>query len=454
MADIQVPWGTGKLSVPIPSHWKLVQVAEPALRPAPEDWPERLAMALQKPVAGEPLSNMLAAAKDGKITLVVDPPVPQSPLGKIIEIVLREIRHAGIADEQLEIVFATGSHPPVSPDKVEACLGPAAEGIAWRTNPWSESHGYIHLGRIGKLDVQIDRGVVESDLRIVISSVSPHLRAGFSGGYKMFLPGCAHLSSIRVLRRQGVSRKWRQLVGADAGANPVRATTDAAGAMVDAYHGNSFSIQYLLDGENNPVSLAAGEPMPTYQMVSKQCAVACGIMPERPADVLIANAYPRDRDPWQCFKCISNTCRAARPDGVIICLAGCHAGLDEIKPMYWPLKPAWTRKLLRLLGPEATRSLTDRFIAPLAGDFQKFIRLTVGILQRNHLLMVSPTMAEKGMSFPGITMFYSVADALAAAEKILGRGPQRVAVYPAGGVSYPVMRNPKSVATATNGENS
>jgi hypothetical protein len=36
-------------------------------------------------------------------------------------------------------------------------------------------------------------------------------------------------------------------------------------------------------------------------------------------------------------------------------------------------------------------------------------------------------------------MFATVDEALAAAGQLLGGGPQTVAVYPAGGVSYPII---------------
>ena len=54
MGDLSVPWGHENLDFSLPAHWKVEQVASASLRPAPEDWADRLAVALSQPAAGEP----------------------------------------------------------------------------------------------------------------------------------------------------------------------------------------------------------------------------------------------------------------------------------------------------------------------------------------------------------------------------------------------------------------
>ena len=46
MTQLSVPWGRDNLSIELPSNWTLLQVAQPALRSAGKDWPERVAMVL------------------------------------------------------------------------------------------------------------------------------------------------------------------------------------------------------------------------------------------------------------------------------------------------------------------------------------------------------------------------------------------------------------------------
>ncbi|MFP3938416.1 MAG: lactate racemase domain-containing protein [Phycisphaerae bacterium] len=438
MSEVSVPWDNDKLQIDLPKHWHLAQTAAPRLRTAPEDWRDRLATVLSQPDTGPPLYRLLAQCKNGRVVIVVEDLTRTSPLPEILEVVMREIRHAQVPDDQVEIVFATGMHPPLTPAEAEEKLGHAARGIARRSNPWHEDDRYVSAGQAGKVNIRVDEGVASADLRILISSVSPHLQAGFGGGYKMLLPGCAALDTIRGLHRQGVGRRLRQLVGLSAEDNPMRSAIDAGGAMIDETQGRSFALQYLLDENDLPSCVAAGEVIPTQRMLAKQCAVDCGVLVQPRADVLVVNAYPRDFDLWQSFKCIANTLWALRPGGVMIVTTPCRAGLHGMEVPNWPVSPVWTRRAVRLLGADALGSLLMRLAPKLAGDAAFFIRLALRTLHRNPIIMVSPKLAHQHVRFPGIELFEDIDKAVDRADEILDRRPQQVVVFPAGGVTYPV----------------
>jgi len=438
MPQLSVPWGHEQLELDLPDHWQVEQVASRNLQVASEDWPEQLARALGQPAVGLPLGRLLAARPHGKVVIVVEDVTRHSPTPQILEVIMREIRHARIPDEQVEVVFACGMHPEMTPAKAREKLGPGMDSIRWRSNPWKDPSAYVRLGRVGRVPVLVDRGVAAADIRILVSSVSPHLQAGFGGGYKMFFPGCAGLETIRALHRLGIGRKVRQLVGLPASTNPMRRAIDVAGQMLDDAGGKTFSVQYLLDANDMPQAIAAGEVLPVHQMLHKRCSVDCGIVCPGQADVVIANAHPRDFDLWQCFKSIPNTMWAARPNGVILCLARCEAGLYGMKVPPWPLNATWTRGLVRLLGPEAICSLLSRISPRLAGDAAYFIRMATQTLARNPIVMVSPALHAAGASFPGLRIVGSVAEGIAAVERRLGEGSRRVVVFPAGGVTFPI----------------
>jgi nickel-dependent lactate racemase len=439
MTDLALPWGDGQMKASLPENWTIQQIAEPTLRPAPQDWPDRLALALGQPISGLPLDKLLCARPNGRIVIVVEDMTRHSPLETILQVVLREIRHAKIADEQIEILFATGMHPPLKPDEARKKLGPEALAIKWRCNPWHDKAAHLSVGKVGKIPIAVDRGLVQADLRILISSVSPHLQAGFGGGYKMIVPGCASLDTVHTLHNLSMDRKEQSLVGTEAAVNVMRQNIDAAGQLVDARGGKTFSIQYVLDGNDLPTAIAAGDCLPTQQMLAKQCAVSCGVLVNTPADVLIANAYPRDFDLWQTFKCIANTRWAARKNGVIICLSRCTALANECNPPPWPLGPKWTRRIVSLLGPTAIASLVTRLVPRLARDAAFFVSMAAQAYYRNHILIVSPELHKAGVKFPGLEMFASIEQAVARTQLILGTKPQRVIVFPFGGITFPVL---------------
>jgi len=426
------------MELALPDHWSVRQTASPSLRAAPGDWADRLAMALGQPVAGPPLSRLLAARPHGRVAVVVEDVTRDSPLPAVLEVLMRELRHGGVTPQRMEVVFATGMHPPMTAAQAAAKLGRAAGDVPWRSNPWHDRSAYVRRGDVGKVPLWLDRGVAEADLRVLAGAVSPHLQAGFGGGWKMLLPGCAHLETIRALHRLGVGTRQRRLVGLPAEESPMRAAIDAGGQVIDAAGGATFAVQFLLDAGGQPAFVSTGAVAPAQQMLAKQCAVSCGVVTGEPADVLITNAYPRDFDLWQSFKCIANTLWAARPGGAVVCLACCEAGAHGMRIPPWPLGPDLTRRLARLVGPEAVHSALTRLLPRLAGDAAFFVRLAAQALCRNPIVMVSPTLHAAGTTFPGVHVVGTMEQAAALVERLLGPGQRRVTVFPAGGITYPV----------------
>jgi nickel-dependent lactate racemase len=439
MAKVTFPLHGEELQLELPSHWRLLQLAQPQLRPAPRDWPQRLAETLSSRSAKPSLPELLRRYANDPIVLVVEDVTRHSPITGILDVLMREILCAGIQEDQIEVLFAVGMHPAMTAAQAKEKLGPWAQRLRWRSNPWQHPKEYRTLGHCDQVPIRLERGLVEAPLRIVITSVSPHLQAGFGGGAKMLAPGCASLETIRHLHRLGLSRHPRQLVGTDVQRNPMRRVIDRTGEMLQQAGGSVYSIQCVLDEENLPSTIAAGDLNSTQQMLAKHCSVACGVLPDEPADVVIANAYPRDHDLWQSFKAIANTQWAVRPGGAVICVTQCPAGRNGMNPPKWPLSPKWTRRIVRYLGSDALASMLTRVVPRLAGDAAFFVRMALQTIHRNAILFVSPKLHEEG-PFPGVEICRTLDEAAEICDDLLSVDRPRVTAFPMGGVTYPVPR--------------
>ena len=439
MTKLTVPWRGEDMELDLPKGWRVQQVASAELKPATPNWPERLAVALDQPGTGPSLSKLLSARPKRRIVVIVEDVTRRGPLGRIIEVLMREIRFNRMSSERVEVVFATGMHPPMLAGEMLRKLGSGSAEVRWRCNSCRDDSTHVRVGRIGKIDVRIDREVADADLRLIVSSVSPHFQAGFGGGYRLIAPGCAHIDTIRGLSRLGMSASPRQLVGTEADVNPMRSMIDAVGLMVDQRHGRSVAVQYLLDEAGEPTSISAGEVIPTQRMLAKQCSVACGIVMDSPSDILVTNAYPRDFDLSQSLKCIAHTRWAVRPNGVILCLTPARIGLRDVRLPSWPLNPLWSRRLVRLVGPEAIRSLARRLAPGLARDADPYFRWAAQVFYRNPIVMYAPALYEAGLRLPGIQLVGTLPDAFAATERLLGAGPCKTVVFPAGGTTFPIL---------------
>ncbi len=446
MAECMAPWGDGQLRLVLPDHWTVEQVACPAVQPAAPDWPERLAVSLARPEGIEPLADVLRQiGPEGRVVLVVEDITRHSPLPAILAVIGRELDHAGMAPERTEVLFATGMHPAMSAEQAREKIGPFVDRFAWRCNDASAPDSHVGVGAVplprgkGQLSIAVDRRCVEADLRIVVSGVTPHLQAGFGGGAKMFVPGCASLATISRLHMAGLTRGHRQRVGATVADNPMRQLIDAAGELLDAAGGRTFAVQYLLDDADLPSAIVSGDLQRGQRMLAKQCAAAAGVVVEAPADILITNAAPRDHDLWQSFKCIANTHWAVRPNGVVIVLARCPAGMN-MPTVRWPLSSAWTRRLIRWVGINGIVSMARRFLPGVNPEAHFFIQLAVEAIHRNPIFMYAPEILARGEKFPALAFHGDLAELFAAADKALGPGSRRVILFSAGGASYPVLR--------------
>ncbi len=446
MADVSIPWGRETWSVALPGHWKVQQVAAAHVSPAREDWPDRLGVALARPEGTPPLAKLLEARRGGRVVVVVEDVSRHSPLPEVLRLVFRELDHAGVKTEQLEVFFAGGMHPPLTARQAAEKIGPElASRVRWRCNPWRDEDAYVSVGTVRdgarKLDVAIDAGVASAELRILVTAVSPHLQAGFGGGYKLLVPGCAHLDTIRQLHRAALPRRAAQQVGQAFSDNRMRRLIDAAGGAVDRAGGRSFGVQYVLDMEDQLTSIATGDVTACQRMLAKRCAAGYGVLIDAPADVVIAGAHPRDFDLWQSFKAVAHAVWAAREGGAVICLTRCTGGVN-MPTLSLPVPPQWVRRAVRLLGADALASLMLRLVPHLALDAAFFVRLALQVLRRNLVGMVSPALAAAETKMVGLPVWADPAGAIAAVEAELPRGPKRVIVFPAGGVTYPIMARP------------
>lgn len=446
MAQCQVPWGSDALTVSLPDDWDLVQVAAPELPKASAEWPDRLAESLNRPDGTAPLAELARqVGPEGRICIVVEDITRHSPLEQILPIILRELHHARIRDEQIELLFATGMHPPMTAKQVADKIGPLAETLRWRCNEATNPDAHELLGEVAPapgrpgVPLAVDRAMLDADLRIVVAGTSPHLQAGFGGGEKMFVPGCASLETIARLHNTGLPRHARPLVGEENQVNPMRRIIDAAGRRIAERAPATFAVQYLLDADDQPSDITAGQLARGQRMLAKKCAASAGIIVNQPADVLIVNAAPRDFDLWQSFKCIANTCWAARENGVIVVLARCEGGLNMPAPKF-PIGPRWLRRIIRLLGVPGLTGLFNRLLPGANGEAKFFVRLALETLHRTPILIYSPELAKAERAFPGLAVFDDLDATLAEADDLLGEGSRRVICFPLGGASYPVLR--------------
>jgi nickel-dependent lactate racemase len=118
---VELPWGAGSLKVLLPETWSVLGELKPRSHQAASDPAKICAEALQNPIGMKPLASRELSGQ--RVVLVVDDHSRPTPVREFIQPVLHELTLAGVKDENIDIIIATGVHRPSRAEEVERKLG-------------------------------------------------------------------------------------------------------------------------------------------------------------------------------------------------------------------------------------------------------------------------------------------------------------------------------------------
>ncbi len=230
----------------------------------------------------------------------------------------------------MRFLVATGTHPAPDEAGLAAIFGPHLDEVRGRIriHDCRKDDELIHIGRTpAGTEVRINRAVAEADRLIVIGAVEPHYFAGFTGGRKSFLPGCAAYSTVEQNHRFALDPGSAVLA---LEGNPVHEDMEAAAALIPGER--VFSIQAVFDGEDRICAAEAGSLSASFRRAVRTAETVYGVpVPgHAPAGIVVAVVSPPlDADLYQAHKALENAKAALRPGGVFILVASCKNGLGN-----------------------------------------------------------------------------------------------------------------------------
>jgi nickel-dependent lactate racemase len=174
--------------------------------------------------------------------------------------------------------------------------------------------------------------VRDADLVILLSPISFHYFAGFGGGRKLILPGCADRDAIlanhRLSLREGkVVTLHPSCRPGNLEGNPVH--EDMAEAVQALNH--LFAINFFSDLEGNVAFVNAGDPAYSHEEACAAYASRFRVQVPVPAPVVVAAAggWPHDINLLQAHKSLFHAAGAATEPGCVLLLASCSEGVGS-----------------------------------------------------------------------------------------------------------------------------
>jgi nickel-dependent lactate racemase len=335
---VKLPYGRRSVAVCLPATCLLqvLQVPPTALQTDPA---EAVRQALARPIGCPPLRDLVRPGE--RVVIVTSDATRPCPSNQLLPPVLEELWSAGVAEQSVTVVMALGLHRPMTSAEIERAVSPVVAAKVPVIN--HDPTDVVRLGITSRgTPVELFRPVVEADRRICLGNLELHWFAGFSGGAKAILPGCASAGTIQanhaLMAQPGVAAG--RLDG-----NPVRADLEEGTALV----GVDLILNVLLDGRHQISQAVAGDVNLAHRC-GCQWVADRGIVPiAQPADLVLVSAggHPKDINLYQAQKALDNAVRGVRPGGIVVLLAECSEGFGNSTFESWMLGASGPAEILQ-----------------------------------------------------------------------------------------------------------
>ena len=280
---VELPLGVGTIDVSLPDCD--VTVCRPPGGEAVD--PRTAAEAAVADPHGPPLGERVSP--DEEVAIVVTDVTRATPDDVLLDVLLGELREAGVDREQVSVVVGLGLHRPMTDAELAGALGDHAD-LAENHDP----EATVSVGEVDGVPVEINETVVAADRVLSTGMVEPHQYAGFSGGAKTVDVGAGSESQIgythgpEMLSNDGV-----RLGRIDD--NPFREFLDAAGDLA----GLDFALN-VTHGPSGILGASAGDHRAVVQDLAETARgiLAAGVTDEYDAVVAGVGA-PKDANLYQ-----------------------------------------------------------------------------------------------------------------------------------------------------------
>jgi len=278
----------GKLRLTFPESWEVV----PCLmngHNAPQITQKQIKAAFNNPI-GSPRLKELAKGKN-KVAVIFDDISRPTRVADLIPYVFKELEAAGIPEQAIRFICATGAHGAHTYQDFQKKLG---KKIMDRF-PVYNHNVYENCTYVGQTSqgtrLSVNSEVMSCDLKIGIGSVLPHPQSGFGGGGKIVLPGIASIDSIEAFHLLEIIAKESGRLGIVGPGNylenPMVKDFNEAAKMINL----NFKIDTIINGSGQPCAIFAGEPEAEYYAAVKFAVPHYATKPVPRADVVVVNTY-------------------------------------------------------------------------------------------------------------------------------------------------------------------
>jgi nickel-dependent lactate racemase len=333
---IQIPYGQETVSAEL--DWaRCLGTLDIADVPELPDRDEAIRRAIECPIGlDRDLYEIVAPGES--VAILVSDAFRQTRVDQVLPILLEGLNRAGIPDEAISIVFATGTHRPPTGQEQAHILGAAIyrrfKGRRFVHDPYDPA-GLVDLGLTSRgTPVAINRRVHEADRVIATGAVVFHYFGGFGGGRKSIVPGIASVATIAHNHALNLDPHEDRMnpavrIGALDG-NPVAEDMLEAARMVKV----DYVLNTVLNRQLQIAAIFAGELEAAHRAAAEYARKVFAVTIRERADLVVATSGGA-KNFVQSHKALYNAFQTLKPGGRVIFLCQCPEGLGGEQFVQW-----------------------------------------------------------------------------------------------------------------------
>lgn len=268
----------------------------------------------------ETLIKGLGGKLTGQKVLVLIPDHTRSlPLPRLFRMVVEVLRDA----KELNVMVALGTHPGYSQEGLNRLVGITAEErmttyrhVGLLNHAWDDPAALTSLGVLeqdeikqlagpywhpslpDRVDIRINKAVLEHDHIVIVGPTFPHEVVGFSGGAKYFFPGICGPDVINATHWLGALATVVGTIGIKD--TPVRAMIHAAASRLQT----PSTLVALIVEDHDLAGILIGDVYETWSAAADVSAQRHILWFDKPFQRVLSRCPPMYDELWTAGKCM------------------------------------------------------------------------------------------------------------------------------------------------------
>lgn len=331
MKRIAVKYGKNNVDVPVQEKNLLGVLDGNELESSKGKSEEEIILeALNNPIGSPKLSSLI---KPNETVCIVVSDVTRlwQRMNVYLKYIVRELKNAGIKEEDITFLCATGSHRGQTKEEIKALLGEELENYRFVNHDCLDNDSLEYVGTTTYNNkIYLNKVALQSDHVILTGGIVYHFLAGYGGGRKSVLPGISSYDTIMTNHHLSLNKELGSGVlpsvkSGNLNGNPMHEDMMEAANFLKP----TFIFNSIIGLDGKICAAVAGDYEKAHLEGCKIVAQKDGVPIPELADTVVASAagFPKDINLYQSIKTIMNAVEALKPGGTMIIMTECSEGL-------------------------------------------------------------------------------------------------------------------------------